>query len=376
MIEVGTNGTIAPPIDGVIRGAKRAETKGYDSMWWPDHLMGFHDTEMWKRELPTLAQSIPSAHVFLDAVAAIAVAALSTERIKLGTAVTDVIRRHPAMLAQEFLTLDHISSGRVILGVGAGEGENTLPYGLPFDRPAARLEEALRIIRLLWSSPDPIDYDGEFWILKRALCGLSAYSGTLPGGRIGPPIWCGAHGPRMLRMTGELCDGWLPTYQGGPVPWDLGLGAIRVSAAKAGRDLTGFTPGLLAHVVVAENRSVVDRLLEAPLIRAWMLSQPASSFEAFGVEHPLGKSSYGLLNYIPTWKTSAEIVKAAAAVPVEVASKFLLSGTPDEILRELQQFVERGLQHLVLWNLTYLGDASQLQTSFGVINEIVGELKK
>src|SRR5690606_37853391 len=124
MIAVGTNATIAPPVEAVIRGAQRAESRGYDSLWWPDHLMGFHPQQLWRPEVTALAQAVPNPHIFVDPVAAISACAVHTERIRLGTSVTDAIRRHPAMLAQEFLTLDHFSKGRTILGIGAGEGEN------------------------------------------------------------------------------------------------------------------------------------------------------------------------------------------------------------------------------------------------------------
>ena len=69
-------------------------------------------------------------------------------------------------LAQSFVTLDHLSKGHAILGIGNGESENVEPYGLPWDKPVARIEEALTIIRLLWENVGrPVDYDGQFWKL-------------------------------------------------------------------------------------------------------------------------------------------------------------------------------------------------------------------
>ncbi|HEY8451202.1 MAG: LLM class flavin-dependent oxidoreductase [Micromonosporaceae bacterium] len=376
MIAVGTNATIAPPVESVIRGAQRAESRGYDSLWWPDHLMGFHPQLLWRPEVTALARAVPNPHIFVDPVAAIAACAVHTERIRLGTSVTDAIRRHPAMLAQEFLTLDHFSKGRTILGIGAGEGENITPYGMSFDRPVARLEESLRIIRLLWSTDEPVDFDGEWWTLRDAVLGLQPYRTAPDGSPLPPPIWCGAHGPRMLDLTGRLCDGWLPIYQGGPQRWRSGLERIRAAAAAAGRDLTGFTPGLLAHVVVAETESELDRLLDSPLIRAWMLTLPSSCFEEFGVPHPLGKGAYGLLDYIPTRMSADEVEAALAAVPDGLARRYLLAGSPDDILAELREFVSAGLEHLVLWNLTYLADASLLRSSYAVLDEIAQRLRQ
>lgn len=376
MLAVGTNGGITPPIEGVLKSAKRAESRGYDSLWWPDHLMGFHPQQLWRPEITALAEAVPSPHVFVDPVAAIAACAVHTDRILLGTSVTDAIRRHPAMLAQEFLTLDHFSKGRTVLGIGAGEGENISPYGMSFDKPVSRLEESLEIVRLLWSTGEPVDFDGDWWTLRDAVCGIRPYRFDSDGAPTPPPIWCGSHGPRMLSITGRLCDGWLPTYQGGPFQWSRGLETIHSAAEASHRSLGGFTAGLLAHIVVADTQAEVDRLLDSPLIRAWMLTLPSAAFEEFGVTHPLGLGAYGLLDYVPTRLSESQITKVLKSVPDGLAHKYLLAGTPDQIVAELRQFVDAGLEHVVLWNLTYLGDAGYLRSSFTALDEIADEIRK
>ena len=370
MVAVGTNESIAPPVGGVIRGATRAEQKGYDSIWWPDHLMGWHPDFLWQPEITELAHLMPNPHLFVDPVAAIAACSTHTSRIRLGTSVTDAIRRHPAMLAHEFLTLDHFSQGRAILGTGAGGGENITPYGMSFDRPVSRLEEALEIIRLLWGTTEPVDYDGETWRLRGAICGMSPYQDPANGAAASPPIWVGAQGPRMLSLAGRHCDGWLPTYQGGPERWRQGLAAIRAAAAQVDRPLGDFTPGLLAHVIVVDDDRDVERLLDSPLIRTWMLTMPSSCFEEFGVEHPLGEGSYGLLDYIPTHLSAARVRRALQAVPLEVADKYLMVGTAARILDEFRQFVEQGLEHVVLWNISYLADFKLLRSSYEALDDM------
>lgn len=375
MVAVGTNGAIAPPLAGVVKGATRAEEKGYDSIWWPDHLMGWHPDSVWRPEITELARSMPNPHIFVDPVAAIAACSTQTSRIRLGTSVTDAIRRHPAMLAQEFLTLDHFSKGRTILGIGAGEGENITPYGMSFDRPVSRLEEALEIVRLLWGTTEPVDYDGETWRMRGAVCGMSPYEDPATGTAAPPPIWVGAHGPRMLSLAGRHCDGWLPTYQGGPEKWAQGLAAIRTAATGVSRSLDGFVPALLTHLVVVDDDRDVERLLDSPLIRTWMLTMPSSCFEEFGVEHPLGEGSYGLLDYIPTQLPEERVRQALQAVPLEVAHKYLMVGTPDQILDELGQFVAHGLEHVVLWNISYLADFELLRSSYRALDDIAVRLQ-
>ena len=115
--------------------------------FWPDAL--------WTPEFTDLATVSPSPHRHLDGMAVAAAAAVLTTNVPLATSVVDTVRRHPALLAQSALTIDHLSRGRFILGLGSGETENVVPYGFDFTRPVSRFEEALKVIRLLWDRPGP-----------------------------------------------------------------------------------------------------------------------------------------------------------------------------------------------------------------------------
>src|SRR5205085_11575628 len=112
--------------------------------------------------------------------------------------------RHPAMLAQTALTIDHLSNGRFILGLGCGEAENIVPYGMDFTKPVGRFEEAVKVIRLLWESQGPVDFSGEFFHLHHARMDTELYEGRMPR------IWMGACGPRMMEIAGRYADGWWP----------------------------------------------------------------------------------------------------------------------------------------------------------------------
>lgn len=118
----------------------------------------------------------------------------------MGTCVTDPLRRHPAVTAQLAITLDLISNGRAILGIGAGEAFHLNPYGIAWERPISRLEEAVRVIKKLWSE-DFADYNGVFFKLKRAVVIKKSVQKPYP------PIWIGAMRPRALRVVGVLGDG-------------------------------------------------------------------------------------------------------------------------------------------------------------------------
>ena len=147
------------------------------------------------------------------------------------------------MLAQTALTIDHLARGRFILGLGSGESENTLPYGFDFARPVSRFEEALRVIRLLWESDGPVDFDGQFYTLHHARLDTEPYDGRLP------PIWIGASGPRMLDIAGRYADGWWPAGAWTPEQYaemlGVGAGIRRARRPRSDGDHAVLHPGLL-----------------------------------------------------------------------------------------------------------------------------------
>lgn len=368
-LQVGTAGTVGPPIDGVLKNALRSEQKGYDAIWWPDHWMAWHPESVWVPDITPLAGFQKSPHVFLDPIAVIAAVGARTERVRLGTAVTEPVRRHPSLLAHEWLSLHHVTKGRAILGVGAGEGENILPYGIDFSRPVAKFEEALTIVRLLWENDEPLDFEGDFWTLRRAVCGMGGYEGAFP------PIWTGAHGPRMLAATGRLADGWLPAYASSPKAYGESLGVIRESARAAGRDPAAIEAGLFQYTVVANDHDECHRILGERIPKGFHLALPDQIYEERGYTHPLGAGFSGLKEYIPTHFSRDEALKAIDAIPDEVAHDVTLHGTPDEIVARLREFEAEGLQHILIMNMTWMGDLSKLRESFHLQDEVLRALK-
>src|SRR5581483_3713876 len=253
---VGVPGSQLPAKD-VTRAAVRAEEEGFDSIWWADRLMG------WLPDGP---------HALLDPFVVMSAAATRTQRILLGTAVADPLRRQPAQLAQMALSLQSLSQGRLALGVGCGEVAGTVPYGIGYERPVSRLEEAIRVLRLLWSPPEPVSFEGAHYRLDRAVNGLA---GLVPP----PPVWIAAHGPRMLRITAALADGWLPTAHD-PAVYAEQLAAIRAAEAAAGRAAGSVEAGAFLWLVAADSRERARRLFERPALRALGLLLPGGALES------------------------------------------------------------------------------------------------
>src|SRR5437879_4600506 len=108
-ITLGVPGRFAPPAADALELAQRAEADGFDAVWWPDHLMQWLPDSMWTEDVTPVASVQSNPHVHFDPFAMMAAAGAVTERIRIGVGVTDIIRRHPATLATEALTVDHIS---------------------------------------------------------------------------------------------------------------------------------------------------------------------------------------------------------------------------------------------------------------------------
>ena len=207
----------------------------YHSIWLPDHMVSFWPDSIWTPEFTDLATTSPSPHRHLDALAVAAAVAVLTKNVPIATSVVDTVRRHPSLLAQSALTIDHFSRGRFILGLGSGETENTVPYGFDFAKPVGRFEESLQVIRLLWESQGPVDFSGA--VLHPAACALGhrAVRGSLSPdlGRSQRPAHAGHHRPPLRRLVarrrllaGRLCGETASRAQLRPsarvaIPWPL-----------------------------------------------------------------------------------------------------------------------------------------------------------
>ncbi|MDS0135831.1 MULTISPECIES: LLM class flavin-dependent oxidoreductase [unclassified Amycolatopsis] len=163
--------------------------------------------------------------------------AAKTERIALGTNVLGLPYRAPAVLAKSAETLDRLSGGRLVLGLGAGGYDREFEaFGLPVRTPGRKItaqREAIRIIHGLWAG-EPEVFDGREFSVREARIE------PRPEHRI--PLWLGTYGPRALELTGQLADGWLPSFGRIDLPRAIEMrDVVRKAAADAGRDPGSIT---------------------------------------------------------------------------------------------------------------------------------------
>ena len=309
----------------------------YHSIWLPDHMVSFWPESIWTPEFTDLAITSPSPHRHLDGLAVAAAAAVLTEKTPLATSVVDTVRRHPSLLAQTALTIDHLSKGRFILGLGSGETENTVPYGFDFSKPVARFEESLKVIRLLWESDGPVDFEGKFYHLRHARLDTEPYNGRFPR------IWIGASGPRMLEITGRYADGWWPAGAWTPEDYAAKLAVIRASAERAGRDPMAIIPANIQTCLIGDDAELGE-ILNAPLVKAHVLQISSELLRARGFTHPLGENWNGYQDINPAVLPRERIVDMLGKVTPEMIMSIVPTGSPKKIAGIMKGFVDAGLR--------------------------------
>lgn len=316
---------------------ERYDSGRYHSIWMPDHMVSFWPDAIWTPEFTDLATVSPSPHRHLDGLAVAAAAAVLTTRTPLASCVVDTVRRHPAMLAQTAVTLDHLSGGRFILGLGSGELENTVPYGFDFARPVSRFEESIRVIKALWTSDGPVDFRGEFYRLDHARLDTELFAG------VAPPIWIGAAGPRMLDITGRHADGWWPMGAYTPQDYAAKLAVVRASAERAGRDPSVIVPALTQICLIGDDADVAA-MLEAPLVKSIVLMLTADDLRRFGYRHPMGERWRGIQDFDPVALSRDRIIDFCAEVDTQAIRDIFPCGTPTEVARRIAEFGDAGMR--------------------------------
>ncbi len=306
----------------VIKRAQFCEKHGFDSVLIDDHLL--YGTE---------AAVAPEPFTTLVAIAA------GTRRIRVGIAVTDLVRRHPAIVAQTLATLSNQFPRRLFLGLGTGDPMNQTPFGLSPEHRVGRLEEGLKIIRQLWNSSieKPQNYKGQFFSLNNAY--LQAGQEKQPV----PPIYLAAFGPRMLRLAGEAADGWIPHCHT-PKTYKMDLDTIIGSAHNASRDFGLFRSAYYTLSSLSKNRKEADRNVLGPARYFLALIPEALKKIDSSASHP-GRIWEKLSN--PKEQREA-IRKIAADIPESDAYNTVIHGTPDDCIDQIEGYRKAGCREFML----------------------------
>lgn len=243
-----------------------AEEKGFDSFWVMDH---FHQLQM---------MGAPSEPM-LEGWTTISALAGVTKKIKLGTLVTGIIYRHPSILAKIGATLDVLSNGRLFMGVGAGwNEEESLAYGIASSFPSIRerldrLEEAIQIIRKMWTDEPTATFVGRYYQIKNAYCNPK------PIQRPSPPILVGGEGEkRTLEIVAKYADAC--NLFGSPETVKRKLDVLKEHCKKVGRDYDSILKTKLGGVLIDNNEEEAKKRVN--LILKGMSEQQIKEYIIYG----------------------------------------------------------------------------------------------
>src|SRR6185503_11198769 len=181
--------------------ARAVEERGYESLWFPEHThIPVSRRSPWPGG-PTLPREYWQTH---DLFVALATAAAVTTRLKVASGICLLVERDPITTAKEVASLDHLSGGRVIFGIGAGwNAEEMENHGTVFRTRWRLLRERVLAMKKIWTEDEP-SFEGEF--VRFA----PIWSWPKPVQKPHPPVFLGGHGRRALERVVDYCDGWLP----------------------------------------------------------------------------------------------------------------------------------------------------------------------
>jgi F420-dependent oxidoreductase-like protein len=274
----------------VLRFARLAEDLGYDSIWIP---------EAWAYEQFQLLAEV----------------ALATRTLELGTGITNVFSRSPGLLAMSAATLDEISEGRVILGLGtSGKVVVENFHGVPYEKPLTRLRETVGILRALWRG-DRLAPE------MSTLADLRHFKLEMTPRRPDIPIYIASLQEKAVREIGRIADGWIPTF------WPYrhlrdGIALIEEGAREAGRDGAAVEVAPFLAVVPLDDRDAA-RALVKPLV-SFYIGGMGTYYHALFCRYGFRENA----DRVRTLYEAGDRKQAAAAVGDDLIDAIAICGPP------------------------------------------------
>ena len=310
----------------IMTACQMADRMNYDSVWMMDH----SNVPQWKNAV------VNDAWLMLSAIGAL------TQNVELGTCVTDAIRRHPSTIAQSTITLDRITKGRAILGIGAGEAQNVVDFGIEFEKPVTKFKEQLEVIEKLFNSdPDNrVNYDGNYYKLINAC--LQTKSVRKPR----PPIYIAAGAPKTLDLCARYGDGWIPIGYT-PELFKHHASVIIEKAKEHERSLEDFQFANDVDIYFTEDgeeawnkmkNAVKVSLYKPELLKVHDIEQDSEfDFRRYFTEYAMNKP-----------ELMQQMKRAALKIPDSVARSAIGVGKSDDVIEMLERFIKAGTNHFII----------------------------
>jgi 5,10-methylenetetrahydromethanopterin reductase len=298
----------AYPVSRVADLAATCERLGFDSFWVAD--------QRWMR----------------DVWVSLAAAATRTSRILLGTRVTDPYVRHPALTAVAIASVDELSGGRAVLGLGAG-GSGFREMGIERRKPVVALREMIELIRRLLAGEE-VDYPGELVRFRKGALEFPT--------RRDVPIVVVARGPQILKLGGRIADGVMVASMASPEAVRWGLEHVERGIREAGRPPGAVERSSMVYASISDDGPAARWIVRRGIAAALLGSFPHYEFlAASGLAVP--PEMWALLE-----KREPDYPRLMAAIPDAFVDHLGLAGTPAECAAQITRLVAAGIRHVVL----------------------------
>jgi F420-dependent oxidoreductase-like protein len=326
------------PPPGVTEAIAEAERLGFDSIW--------------------TAEAYGS-----DCLTPLAWWGASTERIRLGTAIVQMSARQPAATAMAAMTMDHLSGGRFVLGLGVS-GPQVVEgwYGMPFAKPLARTREYIGILRDIWARQGSVTNDGEHYTLPLpdgTGLGKPLKSSIHPV-REDIPIFLGAEGPKNIALAAELCDGWLAMlFSPGESYFTEALaeGFAKPGARRGAEDFE--VVATVPFIVSDDVEQAADALRPFYALYFGGMGAKGRNFHA---NVPIRMGYEEMVEKVQDLYLDGKKDEAAAAIPQELIERLSLIGPPDKIRHDLEPWRES-----IVTTLLVAGDAATARAAAEIV---------
>ncbi len=291
--------------------ARQLEDWGYDYIWLADE------------------------RFFREIYSCLTLCALNTKKIQLGVCVTDPYSRHPALTAMAIATLDEISEGRAVLGIGAGvSGFGEL--GIDRARPALAMREMVGLVRKLMTGEN-VDFQGRMVQFNHGALNFTPVRADLP-------IYVASNAPRGLQVAGELADGAIISGCAEEPSIDYAKGLIAKGTRKVGRDLAEIDLVARLNCCVSTDGLGARNSIRTATIRS--LPGHVNFVTAAGIEvAPDLAASLSQMGYTHDDATLADM---ARRVPDHIIDAMTLAGTPEEVAQRVGRIVRRGVNQILV----------------------------
>src|SRR3954469_9361588 len=323
---------MAQPPAGATAQIAEAERLGYDSIW--------------------TAEAYGS-----DVLTPLAWWGASTSRIRLGTAIMQMSARTPAAAAMAAMTLDHLSGGRFILGLGVS-GPQVVEgwYGQPFGKPLARTREYIAIVRSILAREGPVTFEGDYYTLPYPDgTGLGKpLKASIHPLRSDVPIFLGAEGPKNIALAGELCDGWLALFFS-PHHQDFYRDALAEGFGRDGarRSFDDFEVCASVPVIIDDDLERAADMLR-PMYALYFGGMGARN-RNFHADVPRRMGYEDVVEKVQDAYLDGRKDEAAALIPTELIEKLALIGPADKVRHDAEAWRES-----IVTTLLVSGDASTI----------------